>query len=49
MRAQVQGGARAADEVVPEVAGGLFATEDLRGAVQSFLAEGPGKARFNGR
>jgi enoyl-CoA hydratase/carnithine racemase len=49
VRAQVEGGARAADEIVPEVAGGLFATEDLRGAVRSFLADGPGKARFTGR
>ena len=28
---------------------GLFATEDLRSAVRSFLAEGPGKAKFEGR
>jgi enoyl-CoA hydratase len=49
VRAQVEGGARAADAIVPDVAGGLFATEDLQGAVRSFLAEGPGKARFTGR
>jgi len=49
VRAQVDGGARAADEVVPQVAGDLFATEDLQGAVRTFLAEGPGKARFTGR
>ncbi len=27
----------------------LFATEDLQNAVDSFLAEGPGKATFEGR
>jgi hypothetical protein len=34
---------------VPDVAGALFDTEDLKGAVRSFLAEGPGKATFSGR
>ena len=42
VRAQVEGGARAADERVPELAGDLFATEDLQGAVRSFLENGPG-------
>jgi enoyl-CoA hydratase/carnithine racemase len=49
VRAQVEGGARAADARVPELAGGLFATEDLENAVRSFLAEGPGKATYAGR
>jgi enoyl-CoA hydratase len=49
IRAQVQGGARAADERVPELAGDLFATEDLRGAVRSFLERGPGHATYSGR
>jgi enoyl-CoA hydratase/carnithine racemase len=49
VRAQVQGGARAADERVPELAGDLFATEDLKGAVRSFLEKGPGKATYAGR
>jgi len=49
VRAQVDGSARAADDLIPEVAGGLFATEDLRGAVRTFLEQGPGKARFSGR
>jgi enoyl-CoA hydratase len=48
VRAQVQGGARAADERVPELAGDLFATEDLRGAVRSFLENGPGHATYAG-
>jgi hypothetical protein len=34
---------------MPDVAGGLFATEDLRRAVDSFLEHGPGKAVYEGR
>ena len=49
VRSQIDGGARAADEVVPEAAGALFATDDLRRAVRSFLREGPGHATFEGR
>ena len=49
VREQVRGGARAADAIVPEVAGALFATHDLKGAVRSFLADGPGKATYEGR
>ena len=49
VRAQVEGGTRAADERVPEVAGDLFATDDLRGAVRSFLENGPGHASYRGR
>jgi enoyl-CoA hydratase/carnithine racemase len=45
----VRQGARAADEMVPQLSGALFATEDLRGAVRSFLADGPGEARYRGR
>ena len=44
----VREGARAADALVPEVSGALFATADLRGAVASFLTEGPGKATYSG-
>jgi enoyl-CoA hydratase/carnithine racemase len=47
--ASVRDGARAADALVPEVSGALFATDDLRGAVASFLADGPGKASYTGR
>jgi enoyl-CoA hydratase/carnithine racemase len=43
------GGARGADERVPEIAGDLFATDDLRSAVRSFLDQGPGNATFQGR
>jgi enoyl-CoA hydratase/carnithine racemase len=49
VRAYLDGGTNRADEVTPDAAGGLFETEDLRGAVRSFLAEGPGKATFRGR
>jgi len=49
VRAQLDGGVHAADAIVPEQAGGLFATEDLQNAVRSFLTEGPGKATYEGR
>ena len=45
----VRDGARAADTLVPEVSGALFGTSDLRGAVTSFLTEGPGRATYSGR
>jgi enoyl-CoA hydratase/carnithine racemase len=49
VRAALEGGVAGADAVVPEVAGALFDTEDLKGAVRSFLEHGPGKATFEGR
>jgi enoyl-CoA hydratase len=49
VRAVRDGGARGADAVVPELAGGLFGTEDLQAAVRSFLDHGPGRATFEGR
>jgi enoyl-CoA hydratase/carnithine racemase len=42
-------GVRAADDLTPVVSGPLFATDDLCGAVDSFLREGPGKASYSGR
>ena len=45
----VEQGARAADALVPELCGGLFATEDARNAIASFLRDGPGKATYSGR
>ncbi|WP_375480920.1 enoyl-CoA hydratase/isomerase family protein [uncultured Jatrophihabitans sp.] len=42
-------GARAADDLTPLVSGALFASDDLQGAVSSFLADGPGKATYTGR
>jgi enoyl-CoA hydratase/carnithine racemase len=47
--AGVREGARAADALVPTVSGALFASQDLRGAVASFLTDGPGKATYSGR
>lgn len=43
-----EGGVRRADEQVAAIAGELFDSQDLRSAVRSFLAEGPGKATFSG-
>lgn len=44
-----EGGAHGADRRVPELAGDLFASEDLQGAVRSFLKNGPGHATYSGR
>lgn len=49
VKAVSDGGVAHADEITPEQFAGLFATEDLQNAVKSFLAEGPGKATFEGR
>ncbi|GAA3561981.1 enoyl-CoA hydratase/isomerase family protein [Amycolatopsis ultiminotia] len=43
------GGVPEANAHVTTIAATLFATEDLRGAVHSFLTDGPGKATFTGR
>jgi enoyl-CoA hydratase/carnithine racemase len=49
VRAFSDGGVDRADEVTPGQFAELFATEDLQNAVRSFLSEGPGKAKFEGR
>ena len=49
VRGFLEGGVDRADEITPEVSGGLFDTEDLQSAVRSFLKDGPGKATFEGR
>jgi enoyl-CoA hydratase/carnithine racemase len=49
VRAFLEHGVRGADDRVGEIAAPLFATQDLQNAVDSFLAEGPGKATFEGR
>lgn len=49
LRAYVEGGVPAADRVTRRDSAGLFATGDLKNAVGTFLAEGPGHARFEGR
>jgi enoyl-CoA hydratase/carnithine racemase len=48
VRAALEGGVGQADAVTPEAAGALFDTDDLQRAVRSFLADGPGKATFEG-
>jgi enoyl-CoA hydratase len=42
------GGAHGADQQVPRLAGDLFATDDLKNAVGSFLEHGPGHAAYEG-
>jgi enoyl-CoA hydratase/carnithine racemase len=49
VRAVTEGGVPAADARIGDIAAPLFATEDLQNAVDTFLAEGPGKATFKGR
>ena len=49
VRAFCEGGVDAADEVTPEVFSGLFASEDLKAAVATFIEKGPGNATFKGR
>ena len=49
VRAFLDHGVRGADDRIGDIAAPLFATEDLQSAVDTFLAEGPGKATFHGR
>lgn len=49
VRAYLEHGVRGADERTAAIGAPLFETEDLQGAVRSFLSEGPGKASFTGR
>ncbi|HEY1238597.1 MAG TPA: enoyl-CoA hydratase/isomerase family protein [Solirubrobacterales bacterium] len=49
IRAYRAGGVEEADRVTPGVFAELFASEDLKNAVDTFLKEGPGKATFEGR
>jgi enoyl-CoA hydratase len=49
VRAYLEHGVRGADQHAATIGAPLFDTEDLQGAVRSFLAEGPGKAKFTGR
>jgi enoyl-CoA hydratase/carnithine racemase len=49
VRAFLRGGVAEADAATPALAGALFETEDLKNAVRSFLADGPGKATYEGR
>lgn len=47
--AYLEGGVARADAEVPAVAGALFDTRDLRGALRTFRTDGPGNATFEGR
>ena len=49
IRGFLDGGTALADRLVPLQVGALYSTEDLRNAVDSFLAQGPGHATFSGR
>jgi len=49
VRAFLDHGVRGADDRIGDIAAPLFATQDLQRAVDTFLAEGPGKATFEGR
>jgi enoyl-CoA hydratase/carnithine racemase len=49
IRGWLDGGIEEADRRTPAASGGLFQTEDLQNAVESFLEEGPGKATFKGK
>jgi enoyl-CoA hydratase len=49
VRAFLDEGVRGADARIGEIAGQLFATEDLQNAVDTFLEKGPGQATFEGR
>jgi enoyl-CoA hydratase len=49
LRRYREGGIPAADKAVREDAGELFASEDLQRAVKTFLSQGPGHAKFQGR
>ena len=49
IRDYLEGGVELANDRVGKEAASLFDTEDLRGAVASFLEHGPGNATFKGR
>jgi enoyl-CoA hydratase len=48
VRAFLEHGVRGADDVTAAIGAPLFDTNDLQRAVESFLAEGPGSATFEG-
>jgi enoyl-CoA hydratase len=49
VRAFLEHGVRGADARTADIGAPLFGSEDLQGAVRSFLKDGPGKATFRGR
>ena len=46
--AYLEGGTALADRVMPAAVGSLYDTQDLKGAVETFLEKGPGNATFAG-
>jgi enoyl-CoA hydratase/carnithine racemase len=48
VRAFLEHGVHGADDATAAIAAPLFETSDLQAAVDTFLAEGPGKATFEG-
>ncbi|MGI8580381.1 MAG: enoyl-CoA hydratase/isomerase family protein [Solirubrobacteraceae bacterium] len=49
LRSYLEGGVERANNDIGRIAGDLWNTDDLHTGVASFLADGPGKARFSGR
>jgi enoyl-CoA hydratase/carnithine racemase len=49
VRAFLEHGVRGADARTAQIGAPLFETEDLRNAVASFLENGPGRAKFEGK
>jgi enoyl-CoA hydratase/carnithine racemase len=49
IQAYLDAGVEGANDRVGEIAGELFDTDDLQGAVRTFLEQGPGRATFAGR
>jgi enoyl-CoA hydratase/carnithine racemase len=49
VREYLEKGVRGADDATAAIGAPLFETEDLRRAVETFLAEGPGNAKFRGQ
>ena len=49
LRDYLDGGVEMANDRTPRTAGALWDSEDLPRAIASFLADGPGRARFSGR
>jgi enoyl-CoA hydratase/carnithine racemase len=49
VRAFLDNGVRGADRVTADIGAPLFETDDLKRAVETFLADGPGKATFQGQ
>jgi enoyl-CoA hydratase/carnithine racemase len=48
VRAYLDGGVRGADRATPDIVAPLFDSDDLKGAVRTFLERGPGNATFEG-